>query len=91
MLHTPSYQVSHTPSAGGRHYDRNSISGYGNELWIVKDGEKREKSISRSSIELGFQKYLEVIEKEGTVTGPKKLGVFGASYLLPLFQRFYKP
>ena len=85
------YQVSHTPSAGGRHYDRNSISGYGNELWIVKDGEKREKSISRSSVELGFQKYLEVIEKEGTVTGPKKLGVFGASYLLPLFQRFYKP
>ena len=85
------YQVSHTPSAGGRHYDGNSISGYGNELWIVKDGEKREKSISRSSVELGFQKYLEVIEKEGTITGPKKLGVFGASYLLPLFQRFYKP
>lgn len=85
------YQVSHTPSASGRHYDGNSISGYGNELWIVKDGEKREKSISRSSVELGFKKYLEVIEKEGTITGPKKLGVFGASYLLPLFQRFYKP
>lgn len=85
------YQVSRKDGSGGRHYGGHSISGYGNELWIVKDGEKREKSISRSSVELGFQKYLEVIEKEGTVTGPKKLGVFGASYLLPLFQRFYKP
>ena len=85
------YQVSRKGGSGGRHYDGYSIPGYGNELWIVKDGEKREKSISRSSVELGFQKYLEVIEKEGTVTGPKKLGVFGASYLLPLFQRFYKP
>ena len=84
-------QVRHTPSAGGRHYDGNFIPGYGNEIWLTVNGEKREKSISRSSVELGFQKYLEVIEKEGTVTGPKKLGVFGASYLLPLFQRFYKP
>ena len=67
------------------------MPGYGNEIWLIVNGEKREKSISRSSVELGFQKYLEVIEKEGTVTGPKKLGVFGASYLLPLFQRFYKP
>ena len=85
------YQVSRKGSAGGRHYDGKSIPGYGNEIWLTVDGEKREKSISRSSVELGFQKYLEVIEKEGTVTGPKKLGVFGASYLLPLFQRFYKP
>lgn len=85
------YQVSRKGGSGGRHYGGHSIPGYGNELWIVANGEKREKSISRSSVELGFQKYLEVIEKEGTVTGPKKLGVFGASYLLPLFQRFYKP
>jgi hypothetical protein len=85
------YQVSHTPSAGGRHYDGKSIPGYGNEIWLTVNGEKKERSISRSSVELGFQKYLEVIEKEGTVTGPKKLGVFGASYLLPLFQRFYEP
>jgi len=85
------YQVSHTPSAGGRHYDGYSIPGYGNEIWLTVNGEKKERSISRSSVELGFQKYLEVLEKEGTVSGPKKLGVFGASYLLPLFQRFYKP
>lgn len=85
------YQVSHTPSAGGRHYSGHSIPGYGNEIWLNVYGEKKERSISRSSVELGFQKYLEVLEKEGTVSGPKKLGVFGASYLLPLFQRFYKP
>ena len=66
------------------------MQGYGNELWVVMDGEKKEKSISRSTVELGFQKYLAVLEKERAVTGPKKLGVFGASYLLPMFQRFYK-
>ena len=67
------------------------MQGYGNELWVVIDGEKKEKSISRSTVELGFQKYLELLKTEGVVTGPKKLGVFGASYLLPLFQRFYRP
>ncbi len=85
------YQVSRRGGSGGRHYAGDSVQGYGNELWVVMDGEKKEKSISRSTVELGFQKYLEVLEEEGTVSGPKKLGVFGASYLLPVFQRFYKP
>ena len=85
------YQVSRKGSAGGRHYDGKSIPGYGNEIWLTVNGEKKERSISRSSVELGFKKYLEVLVKEGTVSGPKKLGVFGASYLLPLFQRFYRP
>lgn len=84
------YQVSRKGGSGGRHYSGNSIPGYGNELWLTVDGEKKEKSISRSTVELGFQKYLEVLES-GEAMGPKKLGVFGASYLLPLFQRFYKP
>ena len=84
------YQVSRRGSAGGRHYAGDSMQGYGNELWVVIDGEKKEKSISRSTVELGFQKYLELLKTEGAVSGPKKLGVFGASYLLPLFQRFYK-
>ena len=82
------YQVSRKSGSGGRHYDGHSIPGYGNEIWLTVNGEKKERSISRSSVELGFQKYLEVLVKEGTV---KKLGVFGASYLLPFFQRFYKP
>ena len=85
------YQVSRKGGSGGRHYDGHSIPGYGNEIWLTVNGEKKEKSISRSSVELGFKKYLEVLVKEGTVSGPKKLGVFGASYLLPLFRRFYKP
>lgn len=84
------YQVTRRGSSGGRHYAGDSVQGYGNELWVVMDGEKKEKSISRSTVELGFQKYLEVLES-GEAMGPKKLGVFGASYLLPLFQRFYRP
>ena len=83
------YHVSRKGGSGGRHYDGYSIPGYGNEIWLTVNGEKKERSISRSSVELGFKKYLEVLEKEGTVSGPKKLGVFGASYLLPLFQRVY--
>ena len=85
------YQVSRRGSVGGRHYAGDSVQGYGNELWVVIDGEKKEKSISRSTVELGFQKYLELLKTEGAVSGPKKLGVFGASSLLPLFQRVYKP
>ena len=85
------YQVTRRGSSGGRHYEGESVQGYGNELFIVQNGEKKEKSISRSTVQLGFQKYVEVLKEDGSVTGPKKLGVFGASYLLPLFQRFYKP
>ena len=28
------------------------------------------------------------LEKNGNINGPKKLGVFGASYLYPMFLRF---
>lgn len=68
---------------GGRHYEGESVDGWGNEIWVSIGGVKKEKSISRSSVDLAFQKYL-----AGAVSGPKQLGVFGASYLLPLFQRF---
>ena len=34
------YQVSHTPSAGDRHYGGHSIPGYGNEIWLTVNGEK---------------------------------------------------
>lgn len=85
------YQVSRKGGSSGRHYSGHSIPGYGNEIWLNVNGEKKEKSISRSTVELGFQKYLELLKTEGAVSGPKKLGVFGASYLLPLFQRIYRP
>ena len=68
---------------GGRHYEGESVDGWGNEIWVSIGGVKKEKSISRSTVDLAFQKYL-----EKDITGPKQLGVFGASYLLPLFQRF---
>lgn len=77
------YTVSAEGKSGGRHYEGENVDGWGNEIWVSIGGVKKEKSISRSSVDLAFQKYL-----EKDITGPKQLGVFGASYLLPLFQRF---
>lgn len=85
-----SFQISKETGRGGWHYDGTNIDGFGNKLWVVVDGKKKDRSISRSTVELGFKNYLEVMEAEGTVAGPKKLGVFSASYLLPVFRRIYK-
>ena len=53
------------------------------------DGEikvnRKEKAITRASIELAYRR---AIEMSGVVTEPKKLGVFGASYLYPILVRF---
>ena len=43
------------------------------------------KTITRATIELAYRRAKEM---GGVVTGPKKLGVFGASYLYPLLVRF---
>ncbi|MCD8364277.1 MAG: hypothetical protein LUC83_00370 [Clostridiales bacterium] len=55
--------------------------------YTVKGGEmkvdRKEKTVTRSSVEMAYRKAL-----EGGVSGPKKLGVFGASYLYPVFKRF---
>lgn len=78
------YTVSRSSGAGGRHYSSASVEGYGNELWIIVDGVKREKSISRSTVELGYKKAREM----GVVKGPKALGLPGAgSYLWPVLIR----
>lgn len=45
--------------------------------------DRKEKSITRATVIRAYQKALEL----GVVTGPKKLNVFGASYLLPIFKR----
>lgn len=50
----------------------------GNEIVFSR----KEKSITRSSVEMAYKRVLEL---GGTVAGPKKLGVFGASYLYPVF------
>ncbi len=43
---------------------------------------RRDKSITRATIELAFRR---VQELDGHVPGPKKLNVFGASYIYPIF------
>ena len=47
--------------------------------------DRKEKTITRNTVLLAYEKALELMEKEGCVKGPKKLGVFGASYLYPVF------
>ena len=44
----------------------------------------KEKSITRSTV---MQAYRKALELGGIVTGPKKLGTFGASYLYSIFIR----
>lgn len=78
------YEMSREPGKSGRHYNGENVDGYGNELWIIVDGVKREKSISRSTVELGYKKAREM----GVVKGPKALGLPGAgSYLWPVLIR----
>lgn len=47
--------------------------------------ERKKKSITRSSVNIALK---ETIEMKGNVNEPKKLKVFGASYLYPIFLRF---
>ena len=44
-----------------------------------------EKNITRATLLLAYQKAVEIQRTEGCVSGPKKIGVFGASYLYPIF------
>ncbi len=56
-----------------------SIRGY--EMFVSR----KDKSITRSTVELAFHKALELMKEDIPITGPKKLGTFGASYLYPIF------
>ena len=49
----------------------------GNEIFFSR----KEKSITRATVNKAYQRM-----KEETITGSKQLGVFGASYLLPVLQ-----
>jgi len=78
------YEVSEAGGAGGKHYAGENVEGYGNEMWIIKNGERAEKSISRSTVDLALRTAL---KKE--IKGPKALGIPGAgSYLYPMLVRF---
>ena len=46
---------------------------------------RKEKTITRATIELAYRRAKAM---GGVVNGPKKLGVFGASYLYPMLVRF---
>ena len=54
----------------------------------IKGGEmfisRKSKSITQATVFMAFRKAMEL---GGAVTGPKKLGTFGASYLYPVFVR----
>ena len=84
------YEVSRATTGGGRRYSGPNVDGYGNELWIttIPSGEKKRKSISRSTVDRALQTALEKMRTEGCVKGPKALNVPGAgSYLYPIFVR----
>ena len=55
----------------------------GNEMFFTR----KEKSVTRASVNMAFDTVLR-LQGEGTpITGPKMLRCFGASYLYPIFIR----
>lgn len=53
----------------------------GHELFV----DRKEKSITHSTINMSFRK---VLQMKGEVSGPKKIGTFGASYIYSIFLKF---
>lgn len=53
----------------------------GNEIFV----DRKEKSITRATLHLALEKSLILQKNGGRITGPKKIGCFGASYLYPIF------
>ena len=47
--------------------------------------DRKQKTITRNTVQLAYERARELMDIEGCVSGPKKLGVFGASYLYPVF------
>lgn len=69
---------------------KNPDGGYGKELFV----DRKEKSITRATADVAFlkvQKLREAAEGDNQepplIRGPKQLGVFGASYLYPIFEQ----
>ena len=53
----------------------------GNEVFF----DRKAKSITRATVIKGYQKAKDLVEGNVAIKTPKQLGVFGASYLLPVF------
>ena len=56
----------------------------GNEMFVTR----KDKSITKATVLLSFHNALSAQASNGRVSGPKKLGTFGASYLYPIFLFF---
>ena len=55
----------------------------GGEMFI----NRKEKSITRSTVMLAFSNAIKLQDQDGCVPGPKSLKTFGSSYLYPIFLR----
>lgn len=55
----------------------------GNEMFVSR----KDKSLTRATVALAMRTAVKRQQECGAVTGPKKLGTFGASYLYPVFIR----
>ena len=59
--------------------------------YAVKDGEiffnRKEKSVTRTTVVKAFHQARELQKEKGSVDGPKELGVFDACYLYSIFLR----
>ncbi len=55
----------------------------GHEMFV----DRKEKSITQATVGLAAQRVLEKQAQGIAITGPKKIGTFGASYLYPIFQQ----
>lgn len=54
----------------------------GHEMFV----DRKEKSITQATVGLAAQRVLEKQEQGIVITGPKKIGTFGASYLYTIFR-----
>ena len=59
----------------------------GNEIFF----DRKEKSVTLATVIQAYRKALELQAADIEITGPKQLGVFGASYLFPVIMRLIKP
>lgn len=59
-----------------------AIRGY--EMFV----DRKDKSITKATVELAYRTAIEIQRAGMQVTGPKKLKTFGASYLYPIFIEF---
>ena len=88
------YSIPRQPGSSGKHYKGESVDGWGNEMFITtldEEGrarEKKEKSISRSTVDYALNIVLEKQKAGEVITGPRELKVYGKSYVYALFKRF---